>query len=126
MPAVDTNVLVRLIARDDPKQAKAAEDFIAGGAWVSLLVLAETTWVLDSVYGLSGARIANAIEMLLDHKQLQLQDRSVVSAAVTEFRKRPKLGFSDCLVVEMARNAGHLPLGSFDRELARLEGVTRL
>ena len=126
MPAVDTNVLVRLIARDDPKQAKAAEDFIAGGAWVSLLVLAETTWVLDSIYGLSGARIANAIEMLLDHKQLQLQDRSVVSAAVAKFRKRPKLGFSDCLVVEMARNAGHLPLGSFDRELARLEGVTRL
>ena len=64
--------------------------------------------------------------MLLDHKQLQLQDRSVVSAAVAKFRKRPKLGFSDCLVVEMARNAGHLPLGSFDRELARLEGVTRL
>ena len=61
MPAVDTNVLVRLIARDDPKQAKAAEDFIAGGAWVSLLVLAETTWVLDSIYGLIGALIANAI-----------------------------------------------------------------
>lgn len=126
MPAVDTNVLVRLIARDDPKQAKAAEDFIAGGGWVSLLVLAETTWVLDSVYGLDGTRIADVVEMLLDHKQLQLQDRGVVSAAVAEFRRRPKLGFSDCLLVEIARNAGHLPLGSFDRDLARLEGVTRL
>ena len=126
MPAVDTNVLVRLIARDDPRQARAAEAFIAGGAWVSLLVLAESTWVLDSVYGLSGARIADAIEMLLDHKHLHLQDRSVVAAAVASFRKSPRLGFSGCLLVEIARNAGHLPLGSFDRDLARLEGVQRL
>ena len=50
MRAVDTNVLVRLITRDHPKQVTAAESFVARGAWVSHLVLAETLWVLESVY----------------------------------------------------------------------------
>jgi predicted nucleic-acid-binding protein len=50
MPAVDTNVLVRLIVRDDPRQVRAAEAFVQEGAWVSLLALAETTWVLASAY----------------------------------------------------------------------------
>src|SRR5262249_23917630 len=48
--AVDTNVLVRLIALDDAKQLAAAERFVEAGAWVSHLVLIETTWVLDSVF----------------------------------------------------------------------------
>ena len=46
MRAVDTNVLVRLLARDDAKQATAAEAFVNPGAWVSHLVLVETVWVL--------------------------------------------------------------------------------
>ena len=45
MRAVDTNVLVRLIVRDDPEQVDRAEAFVAQGAWVSLLVLAEAVWV---------------------------------------------------------------------------------
>jgi predicted nucleic-acid-binding protein len=48
MRAVDTNLLVRLIARDDERQVRVAEEFGSMGAWVSLLVLAETTWVLDT------------------------------------------------------------------------------
>ena len=50
MRAVDTNVLVRLVTRDDTKQVAAAENFVARGAWVPHLVLAEATWVLTSVY----------------------------------------------------------------------------
>ncbi len=49
MPSVDTNVLVRLITRDDPRQAAAADDFIAKGAWVSVLALTEAIWVLTAV-----------------------------------------------------------------------------
>jgi predicted nucleic-acid-binding protein len=126
MPAVDTNVLVRLIVRDDPKQVRAAEAFVQEGAWVSLLALAETTWVLASAYGLAPARIATGIEMLLDHKQLILEDRASVAAATAVFRRHPKLGFSDCLMVEVARAIGHGPLGTFDKDLAKLEGAARL
>jgi len=126
MRAVDTNIVVRLIVRDDPEQVRAAEEFTASGAWVSHLVLAETTWVLDAVYERSAEQIATAIDMLLNHKDLTLQDADVVTAALDQFRKRPVLGFSDCLVLEIARKAGHLPLGTFDRNLAKLDGVQLL
>ena len=126
MPAVDTNVLVRLIARDDPKQVRSAEEFVREGAWVSLLALAQTTWVLASAYDLDPGRIASGIEMLLDHKQLVLQDRTSVAAALASFRTHPKLGFADCLMVEVARAAGHAPLGTFDKGLAKVEGAVRL
>lgn len=126
MRAVDTNVLVRLITRDQPKQAASAEAFVAKGAWVSLLALAETTWVLSAVYERRSDDIAIAIDMLLSHQHLTLQDPDVVSAALAHFRKKPALGFSDCLLLEIARKAGHLPLGSFDRDLGRLPGIERI
>ena len=126
MRAVDTNAVVRLVVRDDPEQVRAAEEFVASGAWISHLVLVETAWVLDAVYARTAEQIATAVEMLLNHKDLTLQDADVVVGALEHFRKRPVLGFSDCLVLEIARKAGHLPLGTFDRDLAKLDGAVRL
>lgn len=126
MRAVDTNVLVRLATRDDARQVAAAEAFVAKGAWVSHLVLAEATWVLASVYERSPTDIATAIEMFLNHRHLTVQDADVVSAALSDFRKKPALGFSDCLVLEIARKAGHLPLGTFDGNLSKVDGAERL
>lgn len=126
MRAVDTNLLVRLIVRDDAVQVAAAEDFVAAGAWVSHLVLAETLWVLDAVHDRTPAQLAAAVEMLLNHEQLAIQEPDVVTRALAEFRARPALGYSDCLVLEIARKAGHVPLGTFDRRLAKLDGVQRL
>lgn len=126
MRAIDTNVLVRLITRDDVRQVASADRFVAKGAWVSLLALAEATWVLGAVYGRGAADIATAVEMLLNHKDLTLQDPDVVAAALEVFRTRPALGFSDCVLLEMARKAGHLPLGTFDRDLGKLDGAQKL
>jgi predicted nucleic-acid-binding protein len=126
MVAVDTNVLVRLLTRDDADQVRAAEAFVGRGAWVSHLVLAETFWVLDSVYDLTRAQIATAIEMLLNHKELSLQDADVVTAALDHYRRRSAVEFSDCLVLEIARKAGHLPVATFDRNFAKLDDVRRL
>ncbi len=126
MRAVDTNVLVRLLVRDDRRQLDAAEKFIGKGGWVSHLVLVETLWVLDAVYERSAEQIGSAVEMLLTHAELTLQDAEVVASALARFRARPMLGFSDCLVLEVARKAGHLPLGTFDRQLAKLDGAQRL
>jgi predicted nucleic-acid-binding protein len=126
MRAIDTNVLVRLITRDNAVQTESAEAFVTRGAWVSHIVLVETTWVLDSVYGLGHAQIVVAVEMLLSHRDLVLQDADVVQAALAHYRKRPKLGFSDCMVLEVARKAGHLPLGTFDRQLRKLDGTEAL
>ncbi|MBZ0111544.1 MAG: type II toxin-antitoxin system VapC family toxin [Thermoanaerobaculia bacterium] len=123
MRAIDTNVLVRLIARDDADQTRHAEEFVNRGAWVSHLVLLETVWVLESVYGLDRERIAVAIGMLLEHSQILLDSPDVVRAAAQQFGLDKKVGFSDCLILETARSAGHLPLGTFDRALSRLAGT---
>ena len=126
MLAVDTNVLVRLLARDDASQALAADQAVAKGAWVSHLVLAEAVWVLDAVYARTPKQLIAALDLLLIHESLVLQDADVVSAALSQFRAKPALGFSDCLVLETARKAGHLPLATLDKALAKLEGARKL
>ena len=126
MRAVDTNILVRLLVRDDVEQVEAAEKFVAKGAWVSHVVLAETIWVLDAVYERTAKQIASAIERLVLHANLTLQDADVVGSALDLYRANSRLGFSDCLVLEIARKSGHLPLGTFDRQLAKLDGAQRL
>jgi len=126
MRAVDTNVLVRLISRDDSRQTEAAESFVERGAWVSHLALAEATWVLAAVYDRTPADIVTAVEMLLNHQTLTIQDSDVVSAALDHFRRRPALGFSDCMLLEIARKAGHLPLGTFDRGLSKLPNAEKI
>jgi len=114
------------MTRDDARQLAAAEAFVEGGAWVPHLALAEATWVLASVYDRGAAAIATAVEMLLSHDQLAVQDADVVAAAVDQFRRRPAVGFSDCLMLELTRKAGHGPLGTFDRDLGKLDGALRL
>ena len=126
MLALDTNVLVRLLARDDARQAAAADAAIAKGAWVSHLVLAESIWVLDAVYQRTPKQLMAALDLLLAHESLALQDADVVAAALAQFRAKPALGFSDCLVLEIARKAGHQPLATFDKALGRLAGAQRI
>jgi predicted nucleic-acid-binding protein len=126
MRAVDTNVLVRLIARDDSRQVAAAESFVARGAWVSQIVLIEAVWVLESVYELDRTAQARAVAMLLNHRDLTVQESDVVATALEQFKAKGSVSFSDCLVLEVARKAGHLPLGTFDRGLAKLDGAERV
>jgi len=126
MRAADTNVLVRLIARDDARQTAAAEAFTSAGVWISHLVLTETTWVLSSSYGMNPGQVATAVGMLLQHESITLQDSDVVAAALERYRARPSVGFSDCLILEVARKAGHLPLATFDRGIGKADGTELL
>ena len=126
MLAIDTNVLVRLLVRDDARQAALADQFVAKGAWVSHLVLAETFWVLDAVYDRKPAQLIAALDLLLAHETLVLQDADTVVNALVDFRAKPALGFSDCLVLAIAKKAGHVPLGTFDQGLAHLTGAHKI
>jgi predicted nucleic-acid-binding protein len=126
MRAIDANVLIRLVVRDDSDQTSAAERFVSPGAWVPHLALAETVWLLTSLYALDKDQVVAALEMLLDHAQLTIQDADVVAAALARFRRKAAPDFSDCLMLEIARKAGHLPLGTFDRSFAMLEGAERV
>ena len=123
MRAIDTNLLVRLLVRDDPRQVGAAERFIAKGAWVSLLVLQETTWVLERAYGLTRKDVALAVELLLEHESLTLETPHIIAPALADYRASNRVGFSDCLIVAVARAHGHVPLGTFDKRLSKLADV---
>ena len=125
MRAIDTNLLVRVLLRDDATQVATAEAFIESGAWISHIVLAEAMWVVHRKHR-DDAAIMRAVEMLLRHEHFTIQEPDVVAEALAEYRRRPALGFSDCLIVATARKAGHLPLGTFDKALATLDGVTGL
>jgi predicted nucleic acid-binding protein len=82
--------------------------------------------VLDAVYQRTPKQLIAALDLLVANESLALQDADVVAAALGQFRAKPALGFSDCLVLETARKAGHQPLATFDKAFGRLAGAQRL
>lgn len=126
LSAADTNVLVRALTRDDPRQAAAAGAFLAGGAWVSQTAIAELVWVLQSRYRRTRAELIETIDLLLSSPHLALENAPVIVAALNLFRERSRVSFTDCLLLEQARASGHLPLGTFDRELGKAPGAVLL
>jgi predicted nucleic-acid-binding protein len=83
MIAVDTNVLVRLLTNDNPKQAAAARLlFEAETIWIAKTVLLETAWVLHSLYGFEENEICDAFTRLLGLKNVLAEDEQSVTAAL--------------------------------------------
>ncbi len=83
MIAVDTNVLVRLLTGDEPKQEAAARSLFASEPiWIAKTVLLETAWVLHSLYGFEENAIHDAFTKLLGLKNVHAEDESSVAAAL--------------------------------------------
>ena len=84
MIAVDTNVVVRLLAGDDAKQSAAAKAIFAGGAiWVARTVLLETAWVLVSVYGFDEDTVRGALGKLLGLKNVHTENKTALAASLS-------------------------------------------
>ena len=83
MTAVDTNVVVRLLTGDDPKQSAAARSlFTAGPIWIAKTVLLETSWVLQSVYGFDEDSVRDALAQLLGLGNVHTDDKPSLAAAL--------------------------------------------
>ena len=82
--------------------------------------------MLDTVYERTPKQLIAALDPLLAHGSLVLQQADAVTAALAQYRAKPALGFSDRVVLKIARKAGHLPLAIFDRALGRLACTQRL
>ena len=83
MIAVDTNVLVRLLTGDGPKQVMAARAVLQrDSVWVAKTVILETAWVLGSLYGFDGAAIVDALTRFLGLADVQAEDAMAVAAAL--------------------------------------------
>lgn len=128
MRSIDTNILVRALTGDDKVQSPAAVAFIQqnGPVWISHAVLMETMWVLEAVYNQAKPQLVKALARISDNKDLALEEPAVVRAALLLYQSKGKLDFEDCLILEIARKAGHLPLSTFDKVLAKTEGAEPL
>ena len=115
MVAVDTNILVRFLVRDDAKQAAGAASLIrADEIWISKTVLLETEWVLRSLYGFSPDSLAGALRALAGLRTVFLEDELAVAKALDWFKEG--LDFADALHLASAGNAKQF--ATFDRRLA--------
>lgn len=130
MLALDTNVLVRYLAQDDPKQSAAATRFIeqhlshAERGFVSLVALLETVWVMESRYGASAALVADIVSDLLDTASLELQDAAAVRAALQRYRAG-NVDLHDCLIVSLAEQRKARGV-TFDAKAAKRLGMELL
>lgn len=122
---VDTNVLLRFIVRDDPRQARAAVAFFreqkrrAALVFINHVVLSEFVWVLARRYRFGKRELVRVIEQLLETKGLAFENDLVVTAAFETFRDS-KADFADCLISEINAVGGCEKTYSFDRAVSLL------
>ena len=130
MIALDTNVLVRYLTRDDAGQAEAARSLVASlspdsPGFVCREVLVELVWVLDRSHAASRDRIASALLGLLAADAIVVESADDVAAAVMAYADGVS-DFSDLMILAAARRAAATPLYTFDRRASRVDGVELL
>ncbi|HYN21865.1 MAG TPA: type II toxin-antitoxin system VapC family toxin [Thermoanaerobaculia bacterium] len=127
MRGLDTNLLVRYLVADDPKQTQIVADLIASAEerndrlFVGTIALCELVWTLRSVYRVGRQGITSAVEALLGSGVFAIQDRDLVRRALEHYRGG-KADFSDYLLGEQDRKAGCIETLTFDRELKATAG----
>jgi len=131
VPSIDTNVLVRFLAGDDAKQTAQAKALMQRAArtgeslFVPLTVMLELEWVLRSRYEYPKEQVLATLSSLLETRELVFQDEAAVEHALHYYR-RNRVDFAECLHLGCAAAAGRLPLITFDRLAARVEGAKLL
>jgi len=125
--AIDTNVLVRLVTKDDESQYKKAQTFVERHqpVLVTQLSVLELVWVLMSRYGLNKERTCKVVQALLETRELNIQAPAILEAALKTWEKS-KADFADCFILETVIDASESPLGTFDTTLGKLEGCKQL
>ena len=131
MAALDTNVLLRFLLQDDPKQSASATRLVraAGAAgdslYVSISVVLEMEWVLRSRFKLSKAAVVQTFLSLLETVELRFERTSALEWALNQYEET-SADFSDCLHAALASQAGEQPLWTFDKAAARVHGARLL
>ncbi len=128
MIGLDTNVLVRYIMQDDPKQSAKATSIVeslddAGGGYITLVSIVELVWVLGSSYELPRAQVALALDGILRTKQFAIERADQVLRALRVF-KVGKSDFADCLIERSADSAGCEKTFTFDVSASKYAGMT--
>jgi predicted nucleic-acid-binding protein len=129
--AVDTNVLVRFLVRDDEAQFKRATAFFEQAqqadepVFVSDLVLVYLVWVLRRAYRVGKAEVVRTLTDLVRARHVQLESTTLVERAITAYT-RGRGDFADYIVRERARLAGCDNIATFDEALLSESGFVGL
>ena len=130
MTALDTNVIVRYLVKDNAEQAEAARQLLesltsAQPGLICREVMIEVAWVLERSYRFPRARISDALMDLTAADTLVVENADDVAIAAHRYRQGG-VGFSDLMILQTAQRTGHPPLYTFDQKLGRLQGATLL
>jgi len=121
---LDTNILVRYLAQDDPEQSARATQVVEQAltedapGFIGLIVLVETVWVLQRLYRASAEEIRETVTDLLGSRSIVIENRDVVARALASCKKS-SCGFADAIIAASALNAGCDKILSFDRAAVR-------
>ena len=131
MAALDTNVLLRFLLQDDPLQSQAATRLVSAALaagqllYVPVSVALELEWVLRSRFKQDKAAVAQTFSGLLDALELRFEAVAALEWALNQYESG-SADFTDCLHAALAQQAGELPLWTFDRAAARVDGAKLL
>jgi predicted nucleic-acid-binding protein len=131
MPGLDTNILVRWIVDDDPRQVLLVQRLFEEAhqqespLFVASTVMLELEWVLRSRYEFDKATVLGAFNALLETQELQFQDEPALERALS-FYRQSSADFADCMHAGQCGSAGRAPMITFDEIAARLHGVELL
>ncbi len=131
MIGIDTNVLVRYFAEDDPEQTPLAIRFVertltpATPGYVSLVTLAELIWVLRTRYAASPTELRRALAQMLSDPRFAVQDDQAAWLALDHY-ERADVDLSDALIAAVNRLHGSSHTVTFDAKAARIPGMTLL
>lgn len=130
MKGLDTNILVRFYAQDDPEQCRRGDLFLQtlkpeSPGYVSLVSLIELVWVLRSQYRLKKPELIRILEQLLDSPELMVENQTAVTLALRRFSQF-KADFADCLIERSGAVAGCAGTVTFDVNASRFAGMKLL
>ncbi|MDX1541143.1 MAG: type II toxin-antitoxin system VapC family toxin [Geminicoccaceae bacterium] len=125
MKALDTNVLVRLVALDDEDQVRQARAYLArerahSPFWINRVVLCELIWVMTRAFGVGRDQVAALLADLLRSRDVEIEDFRVVQTALYMYRVS-RAEFADCLICVSNGLAGCERTATFDRRAAELD-----
>jgi predicted nucleic-acid-binding protein len=130
MIGLDTNIVVRYLTHDNPAQAAAAAKAIDSlstdsPGFLSLIVIVELVWVLESSYRFKKAEIEQVLETLLRSKELVIEHAEIVWQALRTFHAA-RADFADCLIERCGRAADCQHTITFDQNAATAAGMKLL
>jgi predicted nucleic-acid-binding protein len=122
MKGLDTNILVRYLTQDDPRQAQVATEVIEKAVeenevmLIQPLVLCELVWVLQSAYGFRKPKIITVLDRIMRTAQFEIPQKDTAWLALHDFH-RGRGDFSDCYLGRANEKIGAEYTLTFDKSL---------